>query len=308
MTEPLDDFIPRELDPPLSDILNQFSTWIDELVNFGSLIVKWYIEEKAIKDEDLPALLFLRNFIEQIDAISILIAKSGVEPCKTLLRTGVENLLYLEYLTEKETYNRSMAFLVWNCVNNNKNLERLDSSSEKYKNIEALYLKDKLMKDAKPASFPLAAHLLSIGEAMLVSPKYMPIKAEYDLTRKKLKNNMSWYSLFDGPRNIKELAEKLNHFVLYDSAFRNYSASTHGVDILQGKLKGETNEDLGLLQIRSPQNAQNIVQFCFNFCFMVYSNFIEKILPEKNNEYKEWRLNIREVHMKLCQTKFIDPK
>ena len=163
------------------------------------------------------------------------------------------------------------------------------------------------MKNSKPASFESAVNYLAIGKALLESPKYLSVKNEYDLTRKKLKNNMAWYSLFNGPRNLKDLAEKLNHYVLYDVFFKNYSASTHGVDIIQGKLRGGSNENLGILQLRNPANAQDIVYNCFNFCLLVYSNFLQTKLPEKQKEYDEWLKSIREIRVKLVSNKFISP-
>lgn len=293
----IEDFIPRHLEPTLKEILNEFSIEINNLVDFGSILMSWDMDKKAYQDDHLPATLFLRNFIEQVDAISILISACSIEPCKILLRTALENLLYLEYLLQNDTYNRSMAFLVWNNIINNKNIERLDPLSLEYKKIEVIFSKDKFMNTEKPPTLDNARSLLDIGNQILNTPKYQPTKLEYDRTKQKLKGNMAWYSLFSGPKNIKDLAESLNHFILYDGFFRNYSAATHGTDILQGKLTGSDNENLGIIQIRDPKNAKMIMQNCYNFCMMVYSNFVKFRIPEKQKEYNEWFLKIRKDHL-----------
>ncbi len=309
MTQPNADFITRKLDPEPQVILTRFSDELSEFVNFGSIIINWEAEKSIIKDEDLPAILFLRNFIEQVDAISVLMLTSSIEPCKILLRTVVENLLYIEYLLEKDTYNRSMAFLVWNTITNNKNIERLDENSEAYKKVQLVYSKDKFMKSHKPLVHPYASKLLAIGEQILSQPKYQAITFEYERTKTKLKkNNLFWYSLFDGPKNIKELAEQLNHHNLYDGYFRNFSAATHGTDIIQGKLVGKNNNDLGILQIRSPANAQSIAQSCSNFCSVVFSIFVKMRIPEKQNEFNRWHLGVRSSLARLFETQLIIPK
>lgn len=300
MTNPIESIIPRELHPDLGKKLNHFSAHIDELVNFGAIILKWELE-KTISDEDLPTALFLRNFLEQIDGVSILIKSSSVEPSKNLLRTALENLLYLEYLLEKETYNRSMSFLVWNHMNNNKNLERLIPTTDEYKKIEVLFSKDKFLSTQKPLIYEPAEELLKIGNAILSSTKYQPFKTEYDKTKLKHKNNMSWYSLFGGPTTIKKLAEHLNQEMLYDGFFRSFSASTHGTDILHGKMKSNNEGELGILQIRNSENSKMITQNCYNLCLMLFRVFITNKLPDKMTDYNGWNLGIQSINNNLMQ-------
>ena len=109
----------------------------------------------------------------------------------------------------------------------------------------------------KPIKLSCAESLLTIGNQLLETPKYHPFKLEYEQTKKKLKRPPYWYSLFDGPKSIKQLAERLKHPVLYDVFFRHWSSSIHGTDIIQGKLSGNSNNQLEILQIRDHKNAQD---------------------------------------------------
>ncbi|OFX34147.1 MAG: hypothetical protein A2X08_03610 [Bacteroidetes bacterium GWA2_32_17] len=308
-TVPVEDIIPRNLEPDLEKLLIQLSSGIEELVNFGSNLIKWDIEKSTMDNVDLPPILFFRNFIEQIDAISILIKSSSVEPCKNILRTALENMLYLEYLLDKDFYNRSMSFLVWNYINNNKNLERLNASSEEYKKIEKVFFNDKIMKNQIPPILTNVDELLNTGNLIINSTKFQPFKIEYEATQKRLKkNNISWYSLFNGPRNIKELAENLKNTVLYDGFFKNYSSATHGTDILQGKLTSSTQKDFGIIQIRDPQNAQHITQNCFNFCLIIFPIYIQKRIPIKQTDFNNWYLGIIEFHRQITEKQLIEIK
>lgn len=300
MTKAIKEFIPRNTDPKLQEILNNFSFHIDELVNFGSNIIKWETERVKIVDEDLPAVLFLRNFIEQIDAISVLVNSSSIEPCKTLLRTALENFFYLEYLFAKDTYERSMSFLLWNNINNNNYILRLNGKSDEYKKLLERFSKDEHLNGNTPTILPNADTLLEIGEKILLMPKYLPFKKEYE--RKKIKN---WFSLFNGPKNIKELAESLGHHAMYDIFFRNFSASAHGTDIIQGKLIFNGTEELGILQIRDTKNAQDVTINCSNFCMMVYKTFINNRHPERMEEYNAFIKTVLSFRIQLYDKQFI---
>lgn len=95
--ESVENFIPKTLSPDVERILEKFSSWIKEIVNFGSNIVLWDIQNAKGEDEILPPILFLRNLLEYCDACSILVKYSSIEPCNNLLRTILENFLYIEY-------------------------------------------------------------------------------------------------------------------------------------------------------------------------------------------------------------------
>lgn len=289
----------EKLDSEQTQKLFDFSLDIEGIVTFGIGIIDWDLEKQTPADEDLPAILFLRNFIEQIDAISILVRNSSIEPCKNLLRTGLENFFYLSYLLEKDTYNRSMSFLIWNSINNNKNLSRLIPTTTEYKELEKLFLKDKQMKNNKPITYQNAEQLLKIGLNLVSTPKYEPFKFEYEKTKKRLKKSPPWYSLFDGPKTIKELSEYLEHHILYDGFFKHWSSSIHGTNIIQGKIAKNETDNLEISRLRRPEYASDITKNCFNISLMAYDNYIKNRIPEKKEDFSKWYSSI--------QKRFLNP-
>src|SRR6185312_6406865 len=113
--EPVEKFIDRgDLEEEYKVLLNELSGNVEECVNFGSHLVSWLFQIPNGNEVDLPIIMFLRNILDELDAISILIKYSSIESCNNLLRTVLENFFHLEYILEKDTYDRSMCFLVWN--------------------------------------------------------------------------------------------------------------------------------------------------------------------------------------------------
>jgi hypothetical protein len=90
-TKPNGDFIPRNIDDPaIQEILNQYSSSLEELVNFASHVAKWCAERIHGGEELAPLYLSFRHIFELIDAISVLVKYSCIDPCKILLRSVFE--------------------------------------------------------------------------------------------------------------------------------------------------------------------------------------------------------------------------
>lgn len=305
MTTPISDFITREIDKDLFEILQQFSNGLEEVVNFGSNIINWDLNRPTGSDEDLPAILFLRNFLEEVDAISILIKHSSVDPCKNLLRTALENLFYLEYILEKDSKNRALSYLVWNVIRYNKFLTKADGKSPEFNDFANKCRKDKFLKYSTPFIIKQSDLLKAEGKKMLQLPKYLPIKTEYDNTKKRLKKSPPWYSLFNGPDSVEKLASVLNFDALYEVLYRGFSDSIHGTDIIQGKLSSDLSGMPQIDSLRSPKEAQAITQHCINFCLITFKNYIGKRIPDKQNEFNDWYGSIRKFNLKLGQQQLI---
>lgn len=58
MTKPIEEILPKEIDPGVAEILTNFSATIDEFVHFGTHILKWIIQEPNGSDEQLPLFMF----------------------------------------------------------------------------------------------------------------------------------------------------------------------------------------------------------------------------------------------------------
>ena len=249
--EPVEKFIDRgDLEEEYKILLNELSSNIEECVNFGSHMVSWLMEAPNAKEDDLPVTMFLRNILDELDAISILIKYSSIESCNNLLRTVLENFFYVEYILEKDTYNRSMCFLAWNALKTKKFLLKLDGFSQDYMSFKSLWEKDKFLKNKPIIKIANIEDYKKSNGNLLNSELYEPYRVEYERT-KAIKNNPEWYTLFDGPRNLESLAQYLNYYSYYEILYRELSAAAHGTDILD-KITSIGNNKVALSQIRTP--------------------------------------------------------
>lgn len=302
--------IDRTMNQDLKELLAEFSKIIDNLTDFGAKIHFWDIE-KGGGDEKIPGNMFLRNFLETIDAISILVKHSSIEPCNAQLRIALETIFQIEYLLQQNQEQRALAFLVWNSKEQQKWVERCDGYSPRYLDLVKKFANDKFLNHSKPSVLPINDVLKERSRNFLALPQYRPIVAEYERTIQLGNKNPTWYALFNGPRNIEGLAKAVQMEATYEVLYRSWSKSSHGQDILQGKLsasaKDESGKSTGLIDgIRSPKNAQQVTSYCFNIGVPLYQTYVKHRIPDKLNELTTWYKSIRDVYKRLTTEKLIN--
>jgi hypothetical protein len=292
MITAVESIIPRTIDKNLSRILDKFSIKIEETVNLGSNILSWEIERNKRGDENLPIILFLRNYLEQLDACSILIKNSISEPTHILIRTALENFFYIEYLLEQDFARRSLSFLVWNAYREKAYYEKADGKSPAYQDLVETYAKDKIVSNSQPIVLPNVEKLKQKKNELLELPLYKEVSEEF-LKKKEKRNRPEWYSLFNGPNTIKELADHLKYPAFYKILYQSLSSSTHGTNIIQGKIVADKNNSISVYQIRLPLNFEFLTNFCITLSFNLYFDFVSKRLPDKVNDVKNWYLGLK---------------
>lgn len=175
----------------------------------------------------------------------------------------------------------------------------MDGRSENFKRIENAYKKDKILQDTKPFILPSIDIRLENNQKLLELEKYSSIVKEYERTKKVLNKNPDWYNLFNGPRKIEQLANRLGYNTYYEILYRQWSSSTHGTAIIQGKIHKNTNFGVDILQIRLPNEAQIVTTFCINLSTYLFRTYIHKRLPNKNDEFKSWIQGIQPIFKAL---------
>ena len=303
MTDPVNEIIPRQpKDENLRNLLIELSKGIEEIVNFGSNILKWDLETAKGSDELLPPILLFRNFLELIDSISILIQKSSIDPCKIILRGVLETYFSLEYIFEKDTYDRSMAFMVWHAHKNLKWYKKLDIDTPDGKQFQEQINKDKSFIKMDLPKFPGLSIAIENVESLLKRTEYQKAENEYQRLMNEREKNPNWYRLFNGPKSIQELATQLNLTGLYDGLYRLWSGPAHGTEILQGKLRGNKDNIASIVQIRYPKDAKTVALFVYTLSLKAFRIYFQKRLPNKEKELNDWTISsMREFYSKLIK-------
>lgn len=304
MTKPVAEVLAREVDQPeVAKLLETFSRGLEEYVNFGTHILNWDIKNSKGRDENLPVFLLFRQIIEFVDAISVMVKHSSIEPCKALLRSVLETALELEYILEKDSKTRALSFLLWHLhYDLNNNMKGIENTPEHQEHIAKLRSGKIASKYFNPMKIQgLEDHNLEISK-QINSPLFTEIEKEYQRLQKK---NPKWYELYNGPKNIEQLANRLGRRDLYEILYRYWSGTTHGTDILHGKLRRTKEGETMIVSIRFPAMAQMVTVYSLNLCVWMFSLVIRKRLPNHKNEFRKWYARNRPFHLKLTKEELL---
>lgn len=289
----------------IKEILAGFSNGVNEVVNFGTHILKWDVELASGSDENIPIFMIFRNILENLDAIAILIRESSVDPCKSLLRVALEAVLNLEYLLKGNLHRNGLAFLVCTYHKELKLCQQLSDGSQQYSQLRGKLQSDKTLPDdiLPPEINGLSAHVENI-ERMLGLPLYGEVEAEYQRLKSMGINNPAWHQLFEGPRTIENLAKDVNRQGLYEVLYRGWSGSVHGADILKGKF-GMVDGDFTVTQIRYLKDVQMVTQYAVSMGIIAFNVLISQRIPSRQPNLDKWYLSIRDFYLSLVTKNII---
>ncbi len=313
----IDTVLPRGGNTPeISTLLAEYGDALDQTVNFGTHLLSWQLDslEQADGNADchIPVLMLLRHALQLIDAISIMTRKSCIDASKVNVRAFFEAVLSVEYILQEDSERRGMCFMTCHFHDRIAAYETSDPNTQRGKQYRAKAARDSY---AGPKFIKLIQEPPDVKDKVkgfrnvLEREEYRPFEAEYKRLRKgpkrksgcaKSKGPPPWYSFFGGPRNIEELAGRLDHPTLYEEFYRGYSAVTHGTgtgiitgNIMHGDNKGET----AIIQIRSPKDTHQVVTFSLTLSLILYRLVITKYAPGKIQDLRDWYSSeIRNVH------------
>ncbi len=288
-TRPNLDFIPRDIhESEFQEILNQYSSALEELVNFASQVSKWCSEEIHGGEELAPLFLSFRHIVELIDAISALVKYSCIEPCKILLRAVFESVLTVKYILEKDTKVRGIDFMTCCWHHEINEIRKEDPDDCMYKQLQASARKTTYMKYRQLPETSNGKERIRILKDHLHSSEYIESEKEYQQLKKDMKKKPNWYSMHGGPFNIEGLASHLGLSFEYEILYREWSGLVHGFDIIIDNIEVAGESQVLLSQIRLPKNTLEVTKIAMNFGLDIISTFVKYFVPEKAQETEDW--------------------
>lgn len=308
-TEPLGEFIPREIDnPDIKRILDHISSLIEEIVNRASHVFRWGLDIVSTGDENVPGFLMYRNIFELIDSISVLIRNSCVEPCNIILRSLFESYLNFLYLFEKDFKIRGMDFLVCYRHNEIKSLGRFDPKEELYARFREKKAKDRIARDIPQKDVPDIDKRLLTRRRIFDLPSYKESRDEYERYKAshKGKSPKHWYAMRGGPGDLYQLAERLELPALYDVLYRSWSELVHGTDIIKDKFSIEGPGLASFVQLRLPSDAPSVAVMACTIGLSIMRTFTNHYMPDKAKDNAEWyKVEIQDSFLNLNKIKII---
>jgi len=288
LTEPDRQVLPSDFgfgQEDVDELLGQFGNAVQETMHYGTKVLKWTIHSEDAKP-DMVAILLLRNVLELLDAISLLIRNSSIDPCKPLLRSMVESIWQAEHLLTDDTELKAKCFLVWQCRKELRLLNRLHSASGGNEAVRGVW-EECVRRDGQRRSEELAtrkAHL----ESVLQEDRNRAVAQEYARTKKKHGSHPNWFSLFNGPRSIRELAVHLGHESDYGILYKNWSGFAHGTSIAKGKVSVNDDGTYNVVQLRYPEDAQFVAFFAMSLGIKFLRTIVKEYVPSRSREIGRW--------------------
>lgn len=279
--------------PEEKDKLIKFSLLIIDVIKFGENLLKWDLEKEREGFENTLPALFLSNILELGDAISILIKNATIDPCTILLRSLLENTYGLGYLVETEEEKRALSFVVCQAHKKLKLFEKLDSSTTNGEQFKNELKKDRDERDViKYFDNPNLMQEKQNCEALLELPECVEIEKEYQrilLKNKRVSsNNIKWFSFFEGPKNIIELAQHLKLHASYEILYRGFSENVHATKDYGGQLVLNDDGSFSIIRNFSSEYVQVVTTNTIRTMLMSYRSFYEARLHEKEHYCQNW--------------------
>ncbi len=222
---------------------------LSQSIEFGESFFRDLGNRTDLEIEHKVVASLFRKLIEQADACSVL-AKHDLEgPFQVMKRAIFETFLAVKYILEKKEAVKDRAYSYY-----------VGSLIQSINELKAWCKQEKLdMSDQE------LERGIAINSELLNDTKLKYILEEWKDTKRKLKkpHNPNWYSLFNGPRSLKQLTNILlgDEFVVY-SVYGSLSQEAHSYTALGGINNIEfMDEPLELRPIRcklDPNEADSI--------------------------------------------------
>jgi hypothetical protein len=149
-------------------------------------------------------------------------------------------------MTEKMNRLRATAWIIRNKRDEIECFELHSKTTTRGKEFDQFFEKEGLgqVTDMLPPLPDKPDEFLQRLKADLTKSEFKDINDEFKRLAKR-RQRVEWYSLYNGPRNLRELATYLNKKTLYDMLYRRWSKTTHVANT--NHLTGPTEEEVRVL-------------------------------------------------------------
>ncbi len=295
---PFRGMLDRSVERGLDVHLTRGAGILERCVDFGTRLLVRCTEIPVAK---VDATLFVeRQVIEFADAASVLLRRKCVDPCKPLVRGQIEAVMALAYIAQRDSARRSIQYAVAHYHARIDEHERQDESTLKGKAFRADLEKDEVFRGMRFEPYASADAIADL-RGVLARPELAEVEAEWQRSHAERKARrkagggsakLYWYSLFDGPRTVQNLARSLAKGGWYEGVYRAYSGDTHA-DAAMQHIHTATDGSLILKPLRHPVDLVTIVNLATVLCLESFRHMesIHGLDPAAPDSWARWYLN-----------------
>lgn len=237
-------------------LIDKICPLLRELVDHGTWALARCVRAGDVigqENEDIAAPFLYRHMLELTDGIEVLYRSSCSEAAVPTVRAAFETSLALAYVLQDQSLfaQRSLSWVYCDLQDRIAIYRGLDETTgtgaafrRKYET--ELGISAPLFEPGRnPAT--AAANL----QKVLSRIQFKQIAAEYAGAKKKYP---TWFSLFGGPANLRELADAVGRGIEYHILYSAWSRSAHGRDGATYMRRGEQPKQAAILALRSAHN------------------------------------------------------
>ncbi len=221
---------------------------------------------------------FLHCF-EMLDATEILLDCAAVAPAHATLRSAFESELYFEYVASDDSECRGAAYVVAEVHRRLDVFDRFDPATDKGKQFAASIAKDHLAAGIEIPTMPDIDDQRQRLRSTLGKPHLVEAAQEYERAKASMGRPPPFHSLWDGPANIEQLAAKLGRSGQYDILYRQWSRTTHGLD-LSRQLRGVDGEP-AIARFRNGDGLQTAYSLAVSFGVGAIRRLLQTYRPDE---------------------------
>ena len=289
-----------ELAKPVIDLASPI---LREAVNYATNVyARCSSSKRGDQEQAYPVLASYVHLIQMVDSIEVLIGNSCAAPAELLLRSAFEGKLTIEYILEKRSRSkkRAYAWLGKYLIDNIELHERFAPNHPKSKEFEAIYNDDQLRVTGEFPFIPEISEVIDRMKENLKKSEYAEVYVEYQKRRKQIRFP-EWYSLYEGPRNLRELAQHLHQGVTYEILYRSWSKMSHFVDSGHVTFPMEDGSRV-IANIRNPLRIPSIAGMALSFLLETTKMMLlEYRSGEQVSFHGWWNTEIKDKHIGLTQ-------
>ena len=238
----------------------------------------------AGEDENLGILMPFHHAIEMLDGVELLLDRSCVVASHTALRSAFEASLAVRYVLMDDTDRRALSYVVSDIYDRIHWYDEHDPESNRGKQFFA----DMRLEEGSEFPMPDVADAEPL-KTMLSRDPFAPISAEYKRVSAKTSGRVKWYSLFGGPRNLKDLARELDEVDDYLIIYRTMSKTAHATDLSRQLAKTDDGAP-AVTVIRSPSGMPTAYVLSIQIGVEVSKAVMEHYRPGELARFAEWYL------------------
>ena len=245
------------------------------------------------------SLMPFHHAIEMLDGVEVLLDRSCVIASHSPLRSAYEASLAARYILADDTQRRGLSYVVGSIYEEVHWHEEHDPESSRGRQ----FIADMGLEQGSDFPVPNVDYALRL-EAALAEEPYPPITAEYERVKKRTAGRVKWHSLFDGPRNLRELARSLDQLDDYLVFYRTVSRTAHATDANMQLTKTPPGTVPAVTAVRSSMWMPLIYGWSIDIGVEVSWAIIQHYRSGESTRFAEWCLEeVSPVVEKLSRIK-----